>query len=175
MKFDLAIDFGSVYTSIYKLGAGLILKEPTLVCAKLKDEEYEIVAMGEEAKKLQGKTDDKTYIFSPISEGKIKSFDYAEALINYFLKKVKIGKIIKQNAVVCVNSTLNFEEKSEFLKLFNKTNLEKVALIPSIIASAELSGDRINSTKTVFHVNFGGTTTEMALINMNSIISNGIS
>ena len=93
MKYNLAIDFGSVYTCIYKVGSGLVLKEPTLISAENKDDEYQIVAMGEEAKKMQGKTDENTYIFSPISEGKIKSFEYAEVLINYFLDKTIIGNI----------------------------------------------------------------------------------
>ena len=173
MKYDLAIEFGSVYTSIYKLGAGLILKEPTLVCAKSKDGEYEIAAMGEDAKKMQGKTDDSTFIFSPISEGKIKSFEYAEVLINYFLDKIKVSKVFRSNTIVCVNSSLTFEEKSEFLKLFTNTKLDKIALIPSIIAAAELGDNDLGSAKATFHVNFGGTTTEFALINMNSIIKGG--
>lgn len=170
MKYSLAIDFGSVYTSIYKAGSGLVLKEPTLICVKHKDGEYQIVSMGEDAKKMQGKTDENTYIFSPISEGKIKSFEYAEVLINYFLDKVKVNKILKQNAIVCVNLSLDFDEKAEFLKLFSKTKLEKVSLVPSIITAAEISGNSINTPKTIFHVDFGGTTTQLALINMNSII-----
>lgn len=170
MKYSLAIELGSVYTSIFKLGSGLILKEPTLICAKYINEEYKIVAIGEEAKKMQGKTDENTYIFSPVSEGKIKSFEYAEVLINYFLNKIKVNGIFKQNAIVCVDLGLNFEEKTEFLKLFEKTKLNKVALVPSLIAAAEVSGNSINTAKTIFHVDFGGTTTQMALINMNSII-----
>ena len=95
MRYTLAIEFGGVYTSIYRKEEGLVLKEPSLVCAKQDGEGYTILAMGNEAKKMQGKTDDKTYIFSPFGEGKIKAPEYAVELLNYFLKKVEAKKLIK--------------------------------------------------------------------------------
>ena len=85
MKYSLAIEFGSVYTSIYRKEEGLVLKEHSLICARQNGDEYEIIAMGNEAKKMQGKTDDKTYIFSPVGEGKIKAPEYAVLLLNHFL------------------------------------------------------------------------------------------
>ena len=80
----IAVDFGGSYTSIYKKDSGLILKEPTLLCAIMTETGYEVKAMGLEAKEIQGKTDSRTVVFSPISEGLIKSPDYATILLKYF-------------------------------------------------------------------------------------------
>ena len=170
MKYSLAIEFGSVYTSIYRKEEGLVLKEPTLICARLNGDEYEIVAMGNEAKKMQGKTDDKTYIFSPIAEGKIKAPEYAVLLLNHFLDKVKAKKVFKENAVVCVSTALSLEDRKELLQLLSKCSLGKVLLVPSIMCAAEMSGNDLNTARTIFAVHIGGTTTEMASINMNQII-----
>ena len=170
MKYSLAIEFGSVYTSIYRKEEGLVLKEPTLVCARQSGDEYEIVAMGAEAKKMQGKTDDKTYIFSPVGEGKIKAPEYAVLLLNYFLQKVNAKKVFKENAVVCVSTALNLEERKELYNVFSKCNLGKVLFVPSIMCAAEMSGNDLNTARTIFAVHIGGTTTELASINMNQII-----
>lgn len=170
MRYTLAIEFGGVYTSIYRKEEGLVLKEPSLVCAKQDGEGYTILAMGNEAKKMQGKTDDKTYIFSPFGEGKIKAPEYAVELLNYFLKKVEAKKLIKENAIFCVNSSLNVEERKEYIDVFSKCNIGKILIVPSIICSAEMSGIELNTSRTVCVVNIGGTTTEIALINMNQII-----
>lgn len=170
MKYTLAIEFGGVYTCIYRKGEGLVLKEPSLICARQENDSYNIIAMGNNAKKMQGKTDDKTYIFSPFGEGKIKAPEYAVELLKYFLKKVELKKIIKENAVCCVSSTLSKIEKQNVLQVLEKCGLGKILLVPSIICAAEMSGIELNSARTVFAVHMGGTTTEIALINMNQII-----
>ena len=170
MKYSLAIEFGSVYTSIYRKDEGLVLKEHSLICARQNGEHYEIVAMGNEAKKMQGKTDDKTYIFSPVGEGKIKAPEYAVLLLNHFLNKVKAKKVFKENAVVCVSTAMSLETRQQLLSVLSKCNLGKILFIPSIMCAAEMSGNDLNTARTIFAVHIGGTTTEMASINMNQII-----
>ena len=81
--FSLVIEIGGVNTSIYKKNQGLVLKEPSLVCASCVGEQYEIKAIGNEAEKLQGKTNDTTYIFSPVVCGEVKSIEYAYEIVSY--------------------------------------------------------------------------------------------
>lgn len=171
--FSLAIKFGSVNTAIYRKGEGLVLKEPSLVCAKQVGNKYEIIAFGDEAKKLQGKTDDKTYIFSPIVEGKVKAKDYAVELLKFFLKKVKKFPFFGENAIVCVKSTLTSAEKEEIISVFNECGIRKVALVPEIICDAYTCLQDISSSKTAFVLNVSGTTSEIALVNSFSIIKGG--
>lgn len=171
--FSLAIDFGSVNTAIYRKGEGLVLKEPSLVCAKQVGDKYEIIALGSEAKKLQGKTDDKTYIFSPVVEGKIKAKEYAVELLKYFLKKVRKVPFLAENAIVCIKSTLNNAEKQDIVDVFKLAGLKKVVLVPEIICDANMCVQDISSSKTSFVLDVSGTTSEIALINTFSIIKGG--
>lgn len=171
MSYNLAIELGGVNTSIYRKNQGLVLKEPTLVCAASVGDTYFIKALGEDAAKLQGKTNEKTYIFSPIVCGEIKSMDYAVELLKYFLEKVDLRKFFKEKAIVCVPAGISESSKKEFKKLCELAGLGKVNLVPSIICSAYQSRLPINTPKTVFCVNVGGTTTDIATINMNSILN----
>ena len=88
-----AIDIGSSNICIYQKGVGLVLKEPCLVAATKTQDGYAIKALGEDAKNLQGKTDSRTLIFSPIGEGEIKSDEYAYELTKHLLKKVYKKKV----------------------------------------------------------------------------------
>ena len=85
----LAIDFGSVYTNIYMLGGGLVLSEPT-VAAVSQDGKNEVKAVGDEAKKLIGKTAKNTKIIFPVFEGEIVNDKVAAGLLSAFLRKIDI-------------------------------------------------------------------------------------
>lgn len=170
MNYNLVIELGGVNTSIYRKNQGLVLKEPTLVCAVSAGDSYVIKALGDDAAKLQGKTNDRTYIFSPIVCGEIKSMDYAVELLKYFLDKVNVKKFFKEKALICVPAGITEEGKKDIKKLCALSGLGKVSLIPSIICSAYQSGLPVNTPKTTFCVNIGGTLTDIASINMNSIL-----
>src|SRR5574344_2190176 len=88
----LGIDLGDSYIYRARKDVGLVLKETSLIAATKNQDRYEVKALGQEAKLMMGKTDERTVIFSPISEGEIKSFDYAKILATYCIEKV-IGKI----------------------------------------------------------------------------------
>lgn len=170
MNFSLAIELGGVNTSIYRKNQGLVLKEPSLVCAASVGGSYILKAIGHKAEILQGKTNDKTYIFSPIICGEIKSIEYAAEMLKYFLNKIEIKKIFKENAIICVPAGITEQGKNDLKKVCSLSGLGKIRFIPSIICSAYSSGIPINTPKTIFCVNVGGTLTDIATINMNSIL-----
>lgn len=170
MNYNLAIELGGVNSSICRKNQGLVLKEPSLVCAVSVGDSYIIKAIGFEAEKLQGKTNDKTYIFSPIVCGEVKSIEYAAEMLKYFLSKVEAKTFFKDRAIVCVPAGISEESKNDLKKVCSMAGLGKVSLIPSIICSAHASGLPINTPKTIFCVNVGGTLTDIATINMNSIL-----
>lgn len=170
MNYSLAIELGGVNSSIYRKNQGLVLKEPSLVCAVSAGDSYMIKAVGFEAEKLQGKTNDKTYIFSPIVCGEVKSVEYAAEMLKYFLSKVEAKTFFREKAILCVPAGISEQSKSDLKKVCSMAGLGKVSFIPSIICSAYASGLPINSPKTIFSVNVGGTLTDIATINMNSIL-----
>ena len=83
----LAIDFGSMYTNIYILGGGLVLREPTVAAVSLEGKK-EVKVVGEEAKKLIGKTAKNTKIVFPVFEGEIVNEKVATGVLSAFLKKL---------------------------------------------------------------------------------------
>lgn len=168
--FNLAIELGGVNTSIYRRNQGLVLKEPSLVCASSRGEQYEIMAVGEDAEKLQGKTNDLTYIFSPIVCGEVKSVEYATEMLKYFLKKVELKNFPKENAVFLVPVGISEENKADLERVAKFAGLGKVVFIPSILGAALSTGLLAQDSKTVLLAHLGGTLTDVAAINMSTIL-----
>lgn len=171
-EITLAIDFGSSNVWIFQKDVGLVLKEPCLIAATQSDNGYIIKALGEDAKNMQGKTDSRTIIFSPISEGVIKSPDYALELMKHLLKK-SVGTIrmfTKLKIVVCVPTGITEEEKQKYISLCSSLGAKEVIAIPKIICSAYGLGINISANNAHLVVDIGGGTIDVGVINLNSLI-----
>ena len=171
MSYSLAIEIGGVNTSIYRRNQGLVLKEPSLVCASsFGEDQYEIKAIGTDAEKLQGKTNELTYIFSPIVCGEVKSVEYTAEMLKYFLNKIELRKFPKENAVFVVPAGIGEESKEEIKKAAKLAGLGKVCFVPAVVCSAYATGLPVQNSKTTIVVHIGGTLTDISAINMNSIL-----
>ncbi len=160
---------GGAYTCIYVKGEGLALKEPTLIAAEPSEEGYKIIAVGNEAKKLVGKTKDNVEIFTPIVSGEHSNFEYSAILLKAFLQKVGY-KPFEDNAIFIVPCGISVREKENILKVCEAVELGYVALVPSVLCSCVGEGRNIDNSKVNMVVDIGGTATELAVINMSSII-----
>ena len=169
MQYHYAIELGGSFTTIYVKNVGFALKEPTMVAVEKNGDEYKTFAFGKEAKNLVWKTNDSVEVFNPISHGVIENYEYAKVMLEYFLNKVGFKKH-RHNALVLIPCGLSARDKGEYLRLFEDVGMNVVDLIPSVIASAIGSGCNINTTKASMIVNVGGTTTEIAVINLSSIL-----
>ncbi len=168
-KIKFAIEIGGSYTKIYVKDEGFALCEPTLISAEATPQGYQIVGKGIEAKNMMGKTHDGVEVFSPISNGEIINYEYLKELLLYFLAKVEFKKN-RDSCIVLVNCGLNEEEKNNFLNLMHEVGFREVYLVPTIICTCIGAGKNISSTKTNMMVNIGGANTDIAVINMNSIV-----
>ena len=168
----IAVDFGDSFTSIYVKDYGLVLKEPTLIGAIMTENGYEVKAMGVEAKEIQGKTDGRTIIFSPISEGVVKSPDYATILLKHFIDKIvsKNKVFSKIKCVVPYPTGITSEEKEEYLKVFYGAGVNEVIFVPRLLCSAYGSGINIFSNNANLIVDIGGVSTDIGVINLGTII-----
>lgn len=169
MAFNLAIEFGGVNTLIYRKEQGLVLKEPSLICAANVGQQYEIKAIGFDAEKLQGKTNDSTYIFSPVVCGEIKSLEYTAEMLKYFFQKVEVRKFPKESAIVLVPAGIGEEAKKDYIRSAKLAGLGKVCLVPTVVCCAYASGE-VEQSKAKLCVHMGGTLTDVAAINMNTIL-----
>lgn len=168
-KFRYAIEIGGSYTKIFVKDEGFALCEPTLVAAEPTPEGYQVIGLGEKAKQMQGKTNDAVEIFSPISNGKIMNYEYLKELLTYFFDKLDFKKK-RDSIMVLVNCGLNQKEKDTFMSLLYDLEFKEVILLPTVFCSCLGAGKNISSTKTNMVVNIGGANTDIAVINMNSII-----
>ena len=169
-KIKYAIEMGGAYTCIYVNGEGLALKEATLIAAEpTRDGGYKVVAMGNDAKKLIGKTKDNVEIFTPMAYGDHSNFEYSALLLKYFLGKVEY-RPREDKAIFVVPCGLSAKEKENILSVCEGANLGQVELIPSSLCSCLGQGRSIDNSKVNMVVDIGGTSTEIAVINMSNIL-----
>lgn len=171
-KNFIAVDFGGSYTSIYLKDNGLVLKEPSLLGAIMTDNGYEVKAMGLDAKEIMGKTDGRTVVFSPISEGVIKSADYATILLKHFLDKIfsKKAMFSKITCLVPCPTGITEEEKAEYKKVFLGAGIKNVIFVPRLICSAYGSDINIFSNNANLVLDVGGVSTDVGVVNLGGII-----
>lgn len=169
VKYKFAIEIGGADTKIYVKDCGLSLCEPTLVAAEPTTEGYKVIGLGREAKKLMGKTNDAVEVFSPISNGIVKNVAYCQKLLEYFFEKVGYRKK-HDNVMVLVNCGLTETEKKAYLSLLHSVGFKEVVLVPTVLCTCLGAGKNISSTKINMVINIGGANTDIAVINMNSIL-----
>ena len=168
-KYKFAIEIGGAYTKIFVKDFGIVLCEPTMVAVEANANGYEIVALGQEAKKLVGKTSENVEIFSPIVNGQVNNYTYLKELLIYFFQKLET-KTKKENIIALVNCAIEDKDKVVLKNLLNEIGFREIALVPTVLCSCIGAGKNISSSKTNMVINIGGANTDIAVINMNSIV-----
>ena len=172
MTYSIAIKLGSCNTSIFKQGEGIVLFEPSLVSYTGSGKNREIKAVGNRAKRMQGRTDDQTFVMSPIFEGRITDSELACVMLKSFLNKVIKRGLVKPKirAVVCIPMGLTLEERKTFEKVCYTVGIQDVVLVPSIICGAIGYNFPVSEPNGICLVNIGGGSTDVAVVSLNSII-----
>ena len=166
----LAIDFGSSYTNIYMLGGGLVLSEPT-VAAVSQDDKGEIKAVGDEAKKLIGKTSKNTKIVFPIFEGEIVNEKVAINLLDSFLKKIGISSAsLGSKTLISIPCGSSYEEIEKYKLVAKKCGLGKTYFVEAPILSALGQRIPLNDSSPCFIIDVAGGTTNIAAISLDGVI-----
>lgn len=168
MRYNYAIELGGANTTIFAREQGFVLKEPTLVAVETSTEGYKVKAVGEEAKKLVWKTLDEVEVFNPIANGVIENFEYTFIMLSTFLKKIKYKK--SSNILVLIPCGLSAEEKKKYYSLFDKLGFNEISLIPAVLCSLLGCNVNILSPKASMIVDIGGATTDIAVVNLGSIL-----
>lgn len=168
-KTIIAIDFGSNNTSIYKKQVGLVLKEPTLVAVTQDFNGLKIMELGQNAKKMLGKTNNDIHFVSPVETGNIVDMPLAEELLTYFLRKVLFSNE-KFDIVFTVPCGLTDEEILNFKNLGLKLGAGKVHLVPSVLTALLGANVNIDKASGFLSLNLGAGTIDMAICSLNSIL-----
>ena len=168
-KYKFAIEMGGGYTNIYVKGQGLALKEPTLVGAEPTEEGYKVIALGQDAKKLIGKTKENIEIFTPCVYGEHSNFEYSVVLLKHLLSKVGF-KQFEDNVLFLCPCGITAREKDNILRVCEACNMGQVEIIPAVLCSLVGEGRKIDGSTVNMVVNIGGTYTDIAVVNMSNIL-----
>lgn len=168
---DLAIDLGTANTLIYMEGKGIILKEPSVVAIKEDGRYKKVVAVGEEAKRMLGKTPGMIKAIRPLREGVIADFEVTEAMIRYFIQKVhNRSYLVKPRIIISVPSGTTQVERRAVKESAESAGAREVYLIEEPMAAAIGAGLPITEPVANMIVDIGGGTTEVAIISLGGIV-----
>ena len=168
---DMAIDLGTANTLVYVKGKGIVLNEPSVVAYHIRDGKKQVLAVGEDAKLMLGRTPGSIEAIRPMRDGVIADFEAAEEMIKHFIKKVhKRGSFIKPKIIVCVPYGATPVEKRAILTSVKSAGASKAGLIAEPIAAAIGAGMPITDPTGNMVVDIGGGTTEVAVLSLGDIV-----
>ncbi len=168
---DLAIDLGTANTLIYLKGKGIILTEPSVVAVKEDGKLKKVIAVGDEAKKMVGKTPGSIKAIRPLREGVIADFEVTEAMIRYFIQKVhNRGYLVKPRIIISIPSGTTQVERRAVKESAESAGAREVYLIEEPMAAAIGAGLPVTEPIANMIIDIGGGTTEVAVISLGGIV-----
>lgn len=169
---DLAIDLGTATTLVYVRGQGIVVNEPSVVAIR-KDLQgaKKILAVGNEAKKMLGRTPANIVAIRPIKDGVIADFEVTEAMLSYFIKAVhKRKSFVRPRVIVSVPSGITPVEKRAVRESAELAGAREIYLIEEPMAAAIGAGLPVSEPIGNMIVDIGGGTTEVAVISLSGIV-----
>lgn len=173
MKFgltqDIGIDLGTATILVYIKGQGIVLNEPSVVAKDV--DSGRILAIGEEARRMIGRTPGNIVAVRPLREGVIADYENTEQMLRYFIEKVA-GKALffKPRIMVCVPSGVTTVEKRAVMEASIQAGAKETYLIEEPLAAALGAGLDIAEPCGAMVVDIGGGTTDVAVLSLGGIV-----
>jgi len=165
---DIGIDLGTATTLIYVAGKGIVLKEPSIVAMDARANK--VMAVGQSAYEMLGKTSDLIRVVRPLEEGVISDYEVTEEMLKYFFKKVSPSKFFKPRVCVCVPSAITEVESRAVIDTMISAGARNVFLIEEPVAAAIGAGIDITVPGGVAILDIGGGTSDIAVLSLNGIV-----
>lgn len=171
ISHDMAVDLGTASTLVYVEGKGIVMHQPSVVAIEKKT--GMAIAVGDEAKKMLGRTPDEIKAIRPMKDGVIADFEICEEMLRAFIKMAqKRRSIVKPRIIVCVPSGITEVEKRAVRDSAEHAGAREVYLVAEPIAAAIGVGLPVSSAIGSMVIDIGGGTTEIAVIALSGIVSN---
>lgn len=159
---DMGIDLGTANTLVYVSGKGIVLQEPSVIAIDLHDQTA--IAVGEEAKKMMGKTPANVAVVRPLRDGVIADFDTAELMLKHFMQKVHGGRIISPRVVIGIPSGVTSVEQRALKDAVLRAGARDVDFVDEPLAAAMGAGLPVADPIGNMIIDIGGGTTEIAVL-----------
>ena len=166
---DIAVDLGTANTLIWMKGRGIVINEPSIVARSVHDDT--IVAVGNEAKAMLGRTHRDLETIRPLQDGVIADFKMTEGMLQGFIRKINLNRLSRPRMVICVPSGVTQVERRAVKDSGERANAREVYLIEEPVAAAIGIGLDISQPIGNIIVDVGGGTTEIAVISLNGVVT----
>lgn len=169
MSMDMGIDLGTATVLVYIKGRGIVLKEPSVVAYDR--DTNEIKAIGEEARKMIGRTPGNIVAIRPLRQGVISDYDITEKMLKYFIKKSMGSRTLRKPRIaVCIPSGATEVEKKAVEDATYQAGAREVSIIEEPVAAAIGAGIDISKPYGNMIVDIGGGTTDIAVISLGGAV-----
>lgn len=170
IRADVGIDLGTSSVLVYVKGKGIVLNEPSVVA--IDTEQDKVLAVGEEARNMLGRTPANIIAIKPIKNGVISDYTTTQKMLKYFIEK-SVGKyLLKPRIVLCVPSGITEVEKRAVIDSSNQAGAIKTTLIEEPIAAAIGAGLDITEPHGNMIIDIGGGTSDIAVISLGGMVVN---
>lgn len=167
---EVGIDLGTANVLVYIKGKGVVLDEPSVVA--INRDTNEIVAVGEDARQMLGRTPSNIVAVRPLRDGVISDYDVTERMLKYFIRKAcGNGRFFKPRIMVCVPSGVTEVEKRAVREAAIQAGGKSVFLMEEPVAAAIGAGLDIAKPNGVMIIDIGGGTTDVAVIALGGIVT----
>lgn len=167
---DIGIDLGTANVLIYIKGRGIVLNEPSIVVVDT--ETKKVIAVGNEAKEMLGRTPGKVKAIRPMKDGVIADFELTEIMLKEFIKKAKARRVItRPRILICCPTNITSVEKNAIREAAEATGARKVYIEEEPKVAAIGAGMDITKPSANMVLDIGGGTTDIAILSLNGIVS----
>lgn len=169
---DIAVDLGTANSLVYVKGKGIVMNEPSVVA--LNDKTGQILAVGEEAKKMVGRTPAHIRAIRPLVRGVVSDFEVTEQMLRYFIEKAHKRKLISLSwprVILGIPCRVTEVEKKAVVDAAKNAGAREVFLIEQPIAAAIGARMPIQEARGNFIVDIGGGTTDIAVLSLGGIVT----
>lgn len=171
MSSDMAIDLGTANTLVYVRNRGIVLNEPSVVAINDHKGKRQVLAVGNEAKLMLGRTPGNIHAIRPLRDGVIADFDVAEDMIKEFIRKVHNRRTFTSpQIIICVPSGSTAVERRAIQESAESAGARRVFLIEEPMAAAIGAGLPVTEPTGSMVVDIGGGTTEVAVLSLGGIV-----
>lgn len=166
----IGIDLGTTNTLVFVPGQGIVINEPTVVAVTI--DNNEVLAIGNEAKEMLGRTPEAIRAYKPLRDGVIADYKITEAMLRYFLGKVGGNiRLFRPDVIISVPAGVTSTERRAVIDAAVAAGAREAYVVREPVLAAIGAGIPINSPSGNLIINIGGGTTEVAVISLGGVVS----